>query len=372
VFLFRLKLDFRTAVAAWQTFGLSREAFVYTIRRPLFTAAMRLLLALDNVCFPRLRRVEVRNPLFIIGHPRSGTTFLHRVLTQTREFCAFEGWEILVPSLLARRLLKRLIERLIRQNRKTALPAQAGHEIRLDEIEEEEMLFLFNGNTQFASCVSPLGFSDEDFTELVYAEAQPEAIRHETMAFLRGCFQRQIYWTGRAQVVAKMNYSGMRIRSLLDAFPDAKIVYVVRSPLEAIPSHLSLDRNVFDHMWGLKRIPRARLERYYARRYRHNVAFYRHLEDLIANGDLLAGRFLVLQYEEMRENLASAIERIVDFAGLRLSDELKQEIATHSRKQPTYQRQHKNLHLEEFGLTEERIREDLAFMFDKYGFEKSR
>ncbi len=372
MFLFRLKLTLRTAVAAWQTFGFGRDAFIYTVRRPLFIAWMRVMLALDNVFFPRVRRVEVRNPLFIIGHPRSGTTFLHRLLNQTREFCAFEAWEILLPSLTARRILKGFIKRLIRRNRNTYQPAEVGHEGQLDQIEEEELLFMFNGNTQFVTSISPLAFSDWDFTELVYAEAQPESIRRETMAFLKGCFQRQIYWTGKTQVVAKLIYSGMRIRSLLDAFPDGKIVYVVRSPLEAIPSHLTLQRNVFDHMWGLKRIPRARLERYYERRYKYNVAFYRHLEDLIAKGDVPAGQFMVLQYEEMRENLAAAIGKIADFASLKLSGELQQEIAAHGCKQKVYQRPHKNLDLQEFGLTEERVREDLAFVFDKYGFGKSR
>lgn len=372
MFLLRLKLDLRTAVAAWQTFGFARESFIYTLRRPLFTALMRVMLALDNVCVPRFRRVEVRSPLFIIGHPRSGTTFLHRLLNQTREFCAFEAWEIFLPSLVARRILKGFIERLIRQNRKTYQPKEVGHEGLLDEIEEEELLFMFNGNTQFVTCVSPLAFSDWDFSELVDADAQPEPIRRATMAFLKGCFQRQICWTGKTQVVAKMNYSGMRIRSLLDAFPGGKIVYVVRSPLEAIPSHLTLHRNMFDHMWGLKRIPRARLARYYERRYRHNVAFYRHLEDLLAKGVVPPGQLLVLRYDELREDLAATIDKIAEFAGLALSGELRQAIAAHGREQKAYQRPHKNLHLEEFGLTEERVREDLAFMFDKYGFEQSR
>ncbi len=370
MFLFRLKHHRRTVMAAWETFGLSPDTLVYAVRRPLVTGMVRFALALDNVVFPRFRRVEIRKPLFIIGHPRSGTTFLHRILTQTREFCAFEAWEILLPSLVLRRMFQGVIDRRISQNRAAFFPREAGHEGALDLIEEEELLLAHYGNTQFIACLSPLGFSDRDFTELVYADDQPEHVRHKTMAFLRGCFQRQIYWTGKTQVVAKMNYSGMRVRSLLEAFPDATIVYVVRSPLETIGSHLTLHRNMFDHMWGLERIPRDRLQRYYERRYRHNVAFYRYLEDLIEKGDLPAARVMVLPYDALRENLTEAIDKVVDFAGLRPSDELQQKIAEQGREQKLYQRKHKNLHLEEFGLTEERVREDLAFVFDKYGFER--
>jgi hypothetical protein len=357
-------------VAAWQTFGVSRESFIYAVRRPLFTGAVRCALALDNVVFPGFRRGAVRNPVFIIGHPRSGTTFLHRLLTETREFCAFEAWEILLPSLLARRIFKGLIDRRIRQGRAAFFPPEVGHEGALDQVEEEELLLLHNGNTQFITCVSPLGFGDRDFEELVWADDQPAPIRRQTMAFLRGCLQRQIYWTGKTQVVAKMNYSGMRVRSLFEAFPDAKIVYVVRSPLETMGSHLTLHRNMFDHMWGLHRIPRARLHRYYERRYKYNVAFYRYLEDLIEKGDLPPSQFMVMSYDALRADLPGTIDTIADFAGLRLSAELRRRIEARGRTQKAYRRQHRNLHLEEFGLTAERVREDLAFVFDKYGFEK--
>jgi hypothetical protein len=371
VFLFWLKLYLRTVAATWQTFGLARETLVYAVRRPLLVGLVRVTFALDNVFFPGCRRVVVRKPVFIVGHPRSGTTFLHHLLTRTREFCAFEAWEIFLPSLVARTLLRRLIARLVRQRRATTLAAEMGHEVVLDEIEEDEILLLHNGNTQLSAVVSPLGFSDWDFTELVYADAQPDHIRRKTTSFLKRCFQRQIYWTRKTQVVAKLTYSGTRIRSLLEAFPDAKIVYVVRSPFETIPSHLTMHRNLFDHLWGLERIPEGRLKRYYERRYRYDVAYYRYLEDLIAKGELPPAQFMVLPYDELRENPAAAVGKVAEFAGLRLSRELQQHISAQSRQQKTYRRRHTNLHLEEFGLTEARVREDLAFVFDKYGFEQS-
>lgn len=366
---FWLRLQLRTAVASLQTFGVGGQSFIFGVRRPLFLALVRSALALDHVLFPGFRSIEVRNPLFIVGHPRSGTTFLHRLLNETREFCAFEAWEILFPSLLLRRLVKPLIDRRVREGRAAFFPPEVGHEGALNEIEEEELLLMHNGNTQFVTCLSPLGFGDWDFAELVWADEQPEHVQRGTMAFLRGCFQRQIHWTGKTQVVAKMNYSGMRIRSLLRAFPDAKIVYVVRSPLETIGSHLTLHRNMFDQMWGLDRIPRERLNAYYEKRYRYNVAFYRYLEDLIESGTLPAAQFMVLSYETLRQNLPGTVDALAAFAGLTLGPELRARIAERGRGQKTYTRKHKNLDLEEFGLTEERIRKDLAFVLDKYGFE---
>lgn len=368
VLLFWLKIHLRTAVAAWQAFGLSRNTLVYAVRRPLAMALMRGALALDNVFFPAIRRVEVRKPVFIVGHPRSGTTFLQLLLTQTNEFCAFAAWEIFLPSLVARKLLRRFIERRIGQGQATFLPPEVGHEVALDQVEEDELLLIYTGNTQAVTTISPLALGDWDFAELVYADEQPEPVRRKTMEFLKGCYQRQIFATGKTQVVAKLTYSGMRLRSLLAAFPDAKIVYVVRSPLETISSHLTLERNLFAHMFGPVRLSPALLERYHRRRYESIIAYYRYVEELREKGDLPPERFMALSYDELRENLAATIDRVVAFTGLELSVELRRKIAEQDRKQQAYQPKHANLHLEEFGLTEERVRADLAFVFDTYGF----
>jgi hypothetical protein len=112
------------------------------------------------------------------------------------------------------------------------------------------------------------------------------------------------------------------------------------------------------------------LERYYERRYRHNVEFYRSLEELIAGGTVPADQPLVVSYDDLRHSLAETMERVIAFAALECSPRLRELIAEQASAQPRYERPHQNLPLEEFGLTRERIVEDLGFVFDKYGFPK--
>ena len=94
--------------------GLRRAGwFLYFLFKiPARLAYIAVSLLLDNIFFPKYRRVEIKNPVFVIGHPRSGTTFLHALLTQTEEFAVFRNWEILHPPLTARALLRR--SRLLR------------------------------------------------------------------------------------------------------------------------------------------------------------------------------------------------------------------------------------------------------------------
>jgi len=64
---------------------------------------------------------------------------------------------------------------------------------------------------------------------------------------LQGCVQRHMYAPGRNRILLSKNtFLPGRIDSILEAFPDAKFVYLVRHPYEAIPSLMSL----FHAIWS--------------------------------------------------------------------------------------------------------------------------
>ena len=68
-----------------------------------------LFLLLDRLFFPGCGKAEIRNPVFVIGNGRSGTTFFHRLLCGDEErFVYFRSWEILFPSLLQKKTLRAL------------------------------------------------------------------------------------------------------------------------------------------------------------------------------------------------------------------------------------------------------------------------
>ncbi len=368
--VFVLKIYFRTLIACWSSFGIGRELLSYLSLRPVYFAFNHVALFLDNIFFPGFRRITIEKPIFLIGHPRSGTTFLHQLLSQTGDFATFKFWEILFPSLVARKVLAPVIRWMIRRKKDTVFPKEVGHEMRLDSVEEEELLFFHNLNTQFVTLSTPLGFGDWDFTELVFSDKQPCRIRKKTMKFLKQCLQRQIYHTGKKQIITNMNYAGMRIESLLETFPDARIIYIVRSPYETMPSHLSLHRNMFDYMYGIENIPPERLRRYYQRRYKYNVEFYKYVEELIEKGILNSSCFTTISYDLLKHNLKKAVTLIVEFTELAISEDLQEKIDQQALRQQNYRRKHRNLELKDFGVSNEEVARDLGFVFDKYGFQR--
>ena len=366
-----LRIYFHIVKAAWKNFGLKPIFWGWLLLLPLFALFTHFTLWLDRFFFPQYLQVKVKDPIFIIGNPRSGTSFLHRSLTQTGEFAAFETWQLFLPSLTARALFKPIINYLIRSDRATIMPESNGHGLYLNAIEHDEFLFLHKLDTQFAILLTPLAFDDREYPELRQPDLQPDSRRRSSARFFKECLQRHLYYTSKERVIAQGHFSTNRIKTLIETFPDARFIYLVRSPYETIPSHLSLEYKTFQHLWNKKNIPTDKLQRYLQRRYQYDIELYRYFYELQKNQEIPREKIVILRYGELCSSLESAFEQIVAFTEIKPSKKLQQAIKLQAQKQKNYQRKHKINALEEFSLTSEQIAEDFDFVFDKYGFDHS-
>ena len=127
---------------------------------PLFTVLFvinRMFLLLDEIFFPFYRRTSVSNAVFIIGIPRSATTFLFTEMTShNRNFHSFKLWELLfAPSIIQKyflltvigidRLLGRPLLRLSFKIDNLLFGRLKGiHTMGFSLPEEDEVLFLYN------------------------------------------------------------------------------------------------------------------------------------------------------------------------------------------------------------------------------------
>ncbi|MCB9552325.1 MAG: sulfotransferase [Myxococcales bacterium] len=367
-----LRMGVRTVTSSFRQFGPRQTALQLGLLSVLVTG--RSTLALDDIFHRAYRDVRVDRPCFIIGAPRSGTTFFHRLLTQTDEFPHWQTWELLLPSLTARKLLRPIVPKVVSflgrgfKDDSTLFDGN-GHETTITSIEEEEVLFLLRLDTQFVNLFTPVAFDAEDLPEIVYNDEQPRDRRLASGRFFADCLRRQIHLTGRTQVLAKMPYSTMRVRTLLEVFPDARFVYLVRSPFETLPSHMTLHRGFFEQRYGIENIPPDVLARYWQRRYRYNVALYRYFHDVMAEGGVPSEQVLTIRFPELLDDLQGVFDRLLDFTGFTVSDELRRRVADRAARQKHYNARHQNLDLEAFGIDREQVLADLGFVFDEYGFD---
>lgn len=104
----------------------------------------------DAVLFHEFRRVGVKQPVFILGIPRSGTTFLHRVLAGDDRFSTLTTWEALLAPSIAERHVYRFLGRIFSPldrltagiRRRLFGRMDVIHTIKLREAEEDFLLLL--------------------------------------------------------------------------------------------------------------------------------------------------------------------------------------------------------------------------------------
>jgi len=361
---------------SWKLFGASRHFvfFVFVILFFMVHSAFTIVtLFFDNIFFYRYRKVEVKQPVFIIGHPRSGTTFMHHLFTQTDEMAAFTTWQLLFPAITARLIVKPIVKFLTRKKPVVLIPEEAGHQIALDSVEEDEMLFLHTHDTQFVIIGTPLGFAEEDYRELRFHDLQPGPRRIKSAHYLKSVFKRHIYYTGKTQIFAQTHFSTHRIKTLMEVFPDAKFIYMHRMPEDTLPSYLSLNYNTLDILWGMHRFSEEQKTNYYNRRYKASLELYMYFYDLWQNNEIDKKKVLIVDYKKLRNELMPMFEQIVEFTGIKPSKELRNAVAVQAQKQKSYKRKHQVKTLSDFGIDAERVKKDFGFLYtdDPFGEQMS-
>jgi hypothetical protein len=371
------RLACRTVFGARGTAGrLSlRRALVMAVFLPLLFAVVTghwIGLALDELLFRGYRRVEVREPLFVVGVPRSGTTFLHRILAEDEsQFTVYRLWQMLLaPSITQRKLCHGLarVDRAIgapgarlvaRIERRLSRGLDAVHRISLSEPEEDYVLL-----APVFACfllILPFPFPDQLGHLATFDDSAAPAEQDRVMGFYRSCLQRHLYVEGTDRRFLSKNVSfAPMVRALERTFPDARIVGTVRDPLAAVPSHLSAmsrGMELFGNDAGDDALRRLMID---VQRYA-----YTHIAETIGSGP--PSRRIVIPMERLSSDPGATVRELYARFGLELSPEFDAFLTEQTRRQRSYVSGHR-YRLADFGVTEEQIREEFADVIERYGY----
>ena len=211
-----------------------------------------ICLLLDHLIFPRFKRIEIKPPLFIIGMPRSATTFCYSLLSADFEnTTSMKLWEILfAPSIIQKKTVLAIKEIDIRINHafsKVILTLErylfqqneAIHPISLFNYEEDDYLFLHVFSTLSYSFIFPQNKRFTLFRQ--FDEKITDRQKRFLMNYYQGCIKRHLFIYGiDKHYLSKSPSHTPKIKTLMLYFPDCHFIYMLRNPLQAIASTISL------------------------------------------------------------------------------------------------------------------------------------
>jgi hypothetical protein len=326
---------------------------------------------LDDLFFRGYREVEVREPLFIVGLPRSGTSFLHRVLARdTRRFTTLRLWELLLaPSVTERKLwmalgkadrfLGRPFVRLAAWGERRGLGwLQVIHEVSLDDPEEDYFLLL----PVFACflLVVPFPFH-EDVWRLTRFDDLPMRERGPVLTFYTEALRRHLYVAGPDKQLLSKNPSFTPfLRSLMTTFPDGRIICCVRDPLRVVPSLLSSIQTGADLFGYQVSDPRVR------DRFVDMLDHFSH-HALSTSDTADPDRFVFAPLPSVRRDVKDFVLSAYRRFGWDPDPEFLDRLAEDSRHGRSHRSRH-HYSLQEFGLAEEEIRRRFDPLIERFGF----
>ena len=322
---------------------------------------------LDHLVYSDFARQPIQRPLFILGNPRGGTTFMHRFLLHSGELCAFELWEMLLPAITARRLLGGLVDHLAPLSPARYHGSEA-HETSLRDVETDDAMAFFHFVDHGFLWAYFLAWEDHFGSDLCWRHLdlnQDPARRERYFRYLEGCWRRNMTAKGKARVAVKSSLLTSHAAQLAERYPDCKMLYLVRDPLQAIPSGMSLLTGVLERSYDVFSATSARARaRYLENLYQASCHLYRSFHEL-QQGGLSPRRYLVVPYPSLMRDFEGTMRKVVEFVELEPRPGFWERVSEQAKKQQQHRSGH-SYSLEKFGLDEQRIRRDLAFVYDSY------
>ncbi|HEU0273654.1 MAG TPA: sulfotransferase [Candidatus Udaeobacter sp.] len=314
----------------------------------------RLLMQRDRQVYPGVVRQEIREPLFIIGLPRSGTTLLHTLLAMDPDHRVPLTWEVMTPSPPTHDNERRRIQRAISSCNCFNWMAPTFRHVHPVGAELPQ---------ECVSLMAPTFMSDQ-FDAMYYVPSYREWFLRQD---LQPAYEYHRHFLQHLQVrqkarrwVLKAPTHMFALPTLLAAYPDAIFVQTHRAPLDAMASVSSLItilRRVFSEAVDPLTVCGDAIDYWGAT-----------LDRFLQERDHLAERRICdIYYAEIRRDPLSAVRRIYEHFGWPLYQKVEERMQ-HALANQLQERN--GLHrydLSQFGVNEEDSAARFAAYCDRFG-----
>jgi len=240
-----------------------------------------------------------KDPIFIIGHWRSGTTILHNVLCKAPTAGFLTTYFSVFPNYIAS---KWLFKPFMRAKMPDKRPSD-NVKLRPEAPQEDEFaLGNFIPYIYYNFWLFPDRY--KEFYDLYVRFKGKPGIKKTFKENYRKLLAKALMDTGGTQAVIKNPVNTARIGVLLEMFPDAKFIYIYRNPLTVYLSSLKFFKEVLPSIW-FHRISDEQINKVILDIYIRLLNDYERDKGLIPAGNLTEVR-----YEDFEQDPITELEKI--------------------------------------------------------------
>ncbi len=359
------KLPVNTLVGAdWKTFReMTRGARVdegYRTKYYLTKGVCALLSTLSSIQERRYRKLLADQPLqndpvFILGHWRSGTTFVHNIFAQDPHFGYTTTYQTVFPHLMmfGQPFFKRTMGWLMPDKRPTD-----NMELAPDLPQEEEFAL---SNMMPYSYYNFWFFPDRMLEYcrryLTFADITPEELARFKETFLK-LVKVSLWNTGGTQYLSKNPPHTGRVKALVELFPNAKFIYLMRNPYTVFESTRSFYTGTIQPL-KLQNLSDDVLEQNILQVYADLYHAYEEQKQYIPEGNLFEVKF-----EDFEQDALATTQRIYE----QLQIPGWQEAEPRIRAYVDRKRGYKKNRYEYAPRTVSLVNEHWGFALDRWGY----
>ena len=260
------------------------------------------------------------DPIFIVGHWRSGTTHLHNVLSQDKRLGYLTTLQAVFPTcsiLLSRsEATKNAVAKLLPEKR-----MMDNVKMGIDFPQEEEFS---------VSCITTSSHHcnhfprtiRESFDKYVLMNVDAEEKSRWKKAYL-SVIRKAAFMAGGKRLLLKNPYNTARIETLLEIFPNAKFIHIYRNPYNIYVSALHDFIKEAEEM-ALQEFSEQEFSELCYELYEKLMSHYWKHRELVPKGNLCE-----VSYEKFEQEPMAEVMRIYSELGLEVTDTMKADVAAY-------------------------------------------
>ena len=307
----------------------------------------------------RINAMKVERPVFIIGHPRSGTTYLQYVLSKDPNFCFCTTNDALIPNAFLS------IGGFTRWILKKAMPAtrpQDNVKAGADKPKEEEFAI---GSMCTTSMVHGYYFPkniNKIFNDSVVFESNHKKEVHVWKRHLDFFIKKVTFKYNGKRILLKSPANTGRVKEILELYPDACFIHIHRNPYEVYQSNEKLYEKILP-LLGFQQVDNEFIKEFIIESY--EKMYKKYLVDKLL---IPANQLVEISYVDFVSSPLEQLEKAYSYLNLGDFEKAKQYLKEEIKDSENYQ---KNSYLDIDESTRKLINDKWSFFFNEYSYSKS-